>query len=143
MISQEPLELEQIWRQFWNPCIWFPIHVQYILRWYFEVLRVFQALKDIISLYGHDISGTVRARANLKTALESSYMISYSWSIHILALGCILREISASEENDHIWSIARKWATAELSSKKKKVCIWRDDSGYIKFLKIRPVVSEI
>ena len=37
------------------------------------------------------ISGMVADRENLKVALESSYMISYMWSIHILALECIFK----------------------------------------------------
>ena len=65
-----------------------------------QIFSSFSRSRDTVHLMlsQHYISGTVADRENLKVALESSYMISYLCSIHILALECIFREISGFQE---------------------------------------------
>ena len=59
------------------------------------ILLEITALEEGFSLYGHDISITIRDRVDLKTDLESSYMLSYASSIQVNALSCIIKEISS------------------------------------------------
>ena len=87
----------------------------------FDVKLVFQALKDINSLYGHCISRTVADRQNVKSVLESLAMISYSCSIHLYCLRCLFRREFGFKENFLIWSLAGKLSTAELRSKKTEL----------------------
>ena len=59
------------------------------------ILLEITALKEGFSLFGHDISITIRDRVDLKTDLESLYMLSYMSSIHANALSYVLKEASS------------------------------------------------